>query len=70
MAKPKARPKGRPAASSGPRRTVLTIKGTDEWREWLEGLSDFLRTPTSTIVDHALVRYAKEMGYQTAAPKR
>jgi hypothetical protein len=59
-----------PEPPLGPRRTVLTIKGTDEWREWLEGLSDFLRTPTSTIVDHALVRYAKEMGYQQPAPKR
>jgi hypothetical protein len=49
---------------------VLTIKGTDEWREWLEGLSKHLRTPTSTIVDHALVRYAKESGYQAEAPER
>jgi hypothetical protein len=61
--------KGR-GAEPGPRRTVLTIKGTDEWREWLEGLSEHLRTPTSTIVDHALVRYAKEVGYEKPAPKR
>ncbi len=54
----------------GPRRTVLTIKGTDEWRDWLLRLSDHLRTPTSTIVDHALVRYAKEMGFDEEAPKR
>lgn len=59
-----------PAPEPGPRRTVLTIKGTEEWREWLEGLSKHLRTPTSTIVDHALVRYAKEMGYQAEAPER
>src|SRR5947207_2305648 len=29
----------------GPRRTVLTIKGTDEWRAWLEELADYRRTP-------------------------
>ena len=50
--------------------SVLTIKGTDEWRAWLEELADYLRTPTSTIVDHALVRYAKEMGFPKEAPKR
>jgi hypothetical protein len=52
------------------RRTVLTIKGTEEWRGWMERLAEFLRTPTSTIVDHALVRYAKEMGFKEEAPPR
>ncbi len=58
------------ATSPGPRRTVLTIKGTEEWRVWLEQLGEHLRTPTSTIVDHALVRYAKEVGFGKEAPKR
>ena len=58
------------ATSQGPRRTVLTIKGTDEWREWLERLGKHLRTPASTIVDHALVRYAKEMGFKEEPPER
>lgn len=58
----------RPGA--GPRKTVLTIKGTDEWRSWLEGLADHLRTPTSTVVDHALVDYARARGYDREAPKR
>ena len=65
----KVMPKSKPAGP-GPRKTVLTIKGTDEWRVWLEGLGDFLRTPTSTVVDHALVKYAKEVGYTREAPKR
>jgi hypothetical protein len=71
MAKKKA-PESVPetTAKQGPRKTVLTIKGTDEWRAWLEELGDHLRTPTSTIVDHALVRYAKEMGFDKEAPKR
>ena len=70
MAKKRATKAKSPEPEPGPRRTVLTIKGTDEWRRWLEELSDFLRTPTSTIVDHALVRYAKEMGFTKEAPKR
>lgn len=55
---------------AGPRRTVLTIKGTDQWKGWLERLGKHLRTPTSTIVDHALVRYAKEMGFEESPPER
>ena len=54
----------------GPRRTVLTIKGTDEWKGWIERLADFVRTPTSTLVDHALIRYAKEMGFKEEPPRR
>lgn len=71
----KAQPVPEPRAEAQPltpgaRRTVLTIKGTEEWRIWLEGLGKHLRTPTSTIVDHALVRYAKEVGYTAEAPER
>lgn len=66
--------KNRPAkaipAETGPRRTVLTIKGTDAWRVWLEGLGKHLRTPTSTVVDHALVKYAEEVGYSAKPPER
>jgi hypothetical protein len=70
MAKKRTVKASAPAPPPGPRRTVLTIKGTDEWRLWLEGLGKHLRTPTSTIVDHALVRYAKEVGYSAEAPER
>jgi hypothetical protein len=53
-----------------PRKVVLQMKGTDAWKEWLELLGKHLRTPTSTVVDHALVRYAKEMGFDREAPER
>jgi len=71
----KRAPRARSAAKGkapepGPRRTVLTIKGTDEWRAWLEELGQFLRTPTSTIVDHALVEYARAKGFKKDAPLR
>lgn len=57
-------------ADDGPRQTVLTIKGTPEWKAWLDDLGDHCRMPASTIVDHALVKYAKEMGFQKEAPRR
>jgi hypothetical protein len=61
-AKPAAKPQRRP--------TVLTIKGTEPWKAWFERFCEFLRTPGSTVVDHALVRYAKEMGFTEDAPLR
>jgi ribosomal protein L16 Arg81 hydroxylase len=68
MAKPKAGKRVLPDPL--PRKTVLTIKGTDAWKEWLDRLSRHLRTPTSTLVDHALIRYAKEQGFDEPAPER
>jgi hypothetical protein len=55
---------------SKPRRTVITIKGTDEWKAWFESFARFLRTPGSTVVDHALVPYAKESGFKDEAQIR
>lgn len=54
----------------GPRAAVLTIKGTAAWKEWLSELSAFMRTPTSTIVDHALIDYARAKGFKREAPER
>lgn len=74
MAKARAITKASQAPEAPPapvrRGTVLTIKGTEEWKGWLGGLSDHLRIPTSTIVDLALVKFAKENGYEPEAPKR
>jgi hypothetical protein len=53
-----------------PKSTVLTIKGSEEWKGWFERFADFLRTPGSTVVDHALVSYAKEKGFKEEPPKR
>jgi hypothetical protein len=67
---PKRAGKAASTPEPGPRRVVLQMKGTDDWKGWLDRLSKFLRTPTSTIVDHALIRYAKEMGFKEEAPER
>jgi hypothetical protein len=59
-----------PSEPAGPRSTVLTVKGTEEWKNWFLRFAEFLRTPGSTVVDHALIRYAKEVGFEEEAPKR
>ena len=65
------RPKTKAAAPTPEterRKVVLTIKATEEWRGWLDRLSKHLWTPTSTIVDHGVIRYAKESGFDEPAP--
>jgi hypothetical protein len=55
----------------GPRkRAVLQMKGTEEWKEWLDELARFLRMPIAAVVDNALVWYAKERGFTKEAPER
>jgi hypothetical protein len=63
--------RGRPPVAEGLiRKTVVTIKGTEDWRSWLEEFSKHLRTPVSTVVDHALIEYAKTKGFDKAPPER
>lgn len=52
------------------RRAVLQMKGTDAWKGWLDRLAKFLRMPTSSVVDNALVDYAKSKGFEEEAPER
>jgi hypothetical protein len=71
MAKKKAAPKKpEPEPEPGPRRAVFQMKGTDEWKGWLNRLAKHLRMPTSSIVDNALVEYAKARGFTEEAPER
>jgi hypothetical protein len=65
MAKKKPRPE-----ESGPRQTILNIKGRLAWKEWLERLAKHNRETTSAAVDHALAMYAKATGFTEPPPER
>ena len=54
----------------GPRPTALTIKGSLEWRAWVEAGAEFCRTDVAKLVDAALVEYLKMRGFTVAPPKR
>lgn len=60
---------GRPRAES-PKRQVVSLRGSEAWRDWLNGLADHCRIPATTLVDVALAKYAKDMGYGVDPPKR
>ena len=58
------------AASEGKRTTVMTIKGTIEWKAWLDRLAEFSRLPNTILIDLALAEWAKNHGFQEPPPKR
>ena len=55
---------------TGRRPTVLTIKGSLEWKAWLDRLSKHCRIGTSSVVDLALAEFAKKQGFDEPPPPR
>jgi len=67
MAKKSAKPPEKPS-SEVVRLSVLNLKGSPEYRDWLSSLSEQSLIPTATIVRDALAKWAKDRGY--AAPPK
>jgi hypothetical protein len=59
MAKKKAKPK----ESADERVAVIVLKGSPEYREWLNGISQETLIPVSAIVRDALAKWAKHRGH-------
>jgi hypothetical protein len=55
---------------SEPRPIALTIRGRQQWKEWVASLAEFERVSINELVDRALVKYAREVGYKAGAPER
>jgi hypothetical protein len=49
---------------------MLTIRGTPEWRAWLDRAAKFCRINTSSLVDVAVTKYAREQGFTEPPPDR
>lgn len=69
MAKPERRRAGRPRCSAAHRATVLAIKGSAEWKSWLDGFSLHCRLGLSDTIEQSLFHYAAQRGYPEP-PKR
>jgi hypothetical protein len=54
---------GKPDGSAR-QKNVLALRGTDEWKEWLDGFATRKGMPVTVLVDHALRELAKRDGYQ------
>ncbi|MDR3618236.1 MAG: hypothetical protein P4L85_02725 [Paludisphaera borealis] len=54
----------------GRKAIAVVIKGGSDWKTWLEGLADHCRTDVAKVIDQALIKYAKDEGYDAEAPRR
>jgi hypothetical protein len=69
MAKPEQRRPGRPKRAAPKRETVVAIKGSTEWKSWLDAFSSHCRLGLSDTIEQSLIYYATERGYRDP-PKR
>src|SRR4051794_27950581 len=58
-----------PHEASGRRRTIVAVKGTREWGEWLASVSRASGLPAAVMVEVALAEWAARQGYP-APPER
>lgn len=72
MAKKTATPKRRPknVGESKRKDMVLALKGSPEWKDWVDALAEHCRTDLSKLVDRALVDLAKSEGFDPKPPQR
>lgn len=50
--------------------TAFTIRGSSDWREWVERGAEHCRTDASKLFDVAVVAYLKTQGFNENPPKR
>jgi hypothetical protein len=58
--------KKRPA----PRDVVFSLRGSPEWKKWVDLLAKHCRTDVAKLIDSALVDYARTHGFDRQAPER
>ena len=72
VAKKKPTPK---AESSGPetwnkKPLIVNLRGSEEFKAWLQELASYDRQSVSGLVERALVHYGRAVGFDKPAPER
>jgi hypothetical protein len=69
MTERKGRGPGRPKRVGPARETVVALKGSLEWKAWLDGFAGHCRLGLADTIEQSLLCYAKEREFQ-GPPKR
>ena len=48
----------------GKKPVVIQVRGSEEYREWLEALCRYDHRKASDIVEHALAKHARDIGFR------
>jgi hypothetical protein len=67
-------PKRKPGPKPDPSRVrdaTTMVRSSQAWKEFVEKLADFDRSPSiSDLFDRAVVAYARQVGFKEMPPKR
>lgn len=69
MAERERRKPGRPRRTGPPRETVVALKGSSEWKAWLDEFASHCRLGLADTVEQSLLWFARERDFR-APPKR
>jgi hypothetical protein len=61
--KPRSAPAAEPASSTR-QKNIFALRGTEDWKAWLDGFAQRKGMPVTVLVDHALRELAKRDGYE------
>jgi hypothetical protein len=53
-----------------PRKIVLAVRGRQAWKDWIDRLAAHDRSSINELIDRALARYAREIGFKEVPPER
>jgi hypothetical protein len=69
MDEPERRKPGRPRRVGPARETVVALKGSPEWKTWLDEFSGHCRLGLADTIEQSLLCYAREREFR-GPPKR
>ena len=49
---------------------AVTLRGSKEWKAWLESLAKHTRLDVAKVIDRAVIDFAKKEGFEPEAPER
>jgi hypothetical protein len=49
---------------------IFTLRGSEEYKAWLDGLAQADATDLSELAERAFAAYARQIGYANPRPKR
>lgn len=53
-----------PAAADPRQKNILSLRGTEEWKVWLDDLAKLMGFPVTVTIDHALRELADSRGHR------
>jgi hypothetical protein len=66
---PKKKTLGRPKGLGPAREPLVSLRGSQQWKDWLDEFAAHCRLGLTDTIEQSLIRYAEERGFDKP-PKR